>query len=614
LNTEEVASADVRVSRAAEQNSGHQISSWSGHLNKLKQGSILREVILASWRRSAAAGLDRGRPPRFRRVSDAELAAILEDNRELIEVAKPHVDWISAFLTGIEHVVYITDRNGIVLYSVGDLSHSEELHLSPGHDWSEETMGTNGSGTAIAADCPVAIVGADHFATAFDNCTCTGAPLHRGGVVVGAIDVSTAVADGSPDRVALVAHVAFVIDRELALLQKAREHDLYRRMAEELRRSERELLETNRQLEALLNNIGAVVYLVDKNGRLLRVNRRWEVLFDVSRADCVGRSLDSLFPRDVADRFATNNEQVLEAGRPLEFEEELSVQGELRTYLSVKVPIFDDDGRPYAICGISADITERRAAEQRERKILQKANQRKERFVTALAHELRSPIAAIVAASEVLQMPATERARVEPAAAIIQRQATHIANVVEKLLEASRAASLRVALSTSRLNLATVVEQAVEAVRPAIETKGLKLEVSIPPEPIEIDGDETRLTQVLVNLLENACRYSDTGKMLFLAVRRVAGEVVVTVRDEGRGIAPEALPNVFDLLFQADESGTDGLGLGLALVKGIVGAHGGAVDAHSRGSGCGSEFVVRLPSGGAKADGDDEGGRPTSSS
>ena len=228
--------------------------------------------------------------------------------------------------------------------------------------------------------------------------------------------------------------------------------------------------------------------------------------------------------------------------------------------------------------------------------MLREASERKERFVTALAHELRSPIAAIVAAAEVLQMRASDRERIDSAAAVIKRQATHIANLVEKLLETSRAASLRVALSRSPLDLAAVVAQAVEAVRPAVETTGLQLELSIPQGPIEIEGDATRLTQVLVNLLENACRYGgDPGKRLFLTVSPAADDVIVTVRDEGRGIAPEALPDVFDLLYQADEACGDGLGLGLALVKGIVAAHGGTVEAHSRGHGCGSTFVVRLP-------------------
>src|SRR5690606_29827848 len=151
----------------------------------------LRDVILASWQRSLAAGLRRDGAVHFRRVDEADLARRLEENRELVDVAKPHIDWISAFMSGVDHVAYVADRDGIILYSVGDLAQSEELCLFPGYDWSEGRMGTNGAGTAIAADRPIAVVGPEHFAPAFEDCTCTGAPIHRDGSVVGAIDIST---------------------------------------------------------------------------------------------------------------------------------------------------------------------------------------------------------------------------------------------------------------------------------------------------------------------------------------------------------------------------------------------------------------------------------------
>lgn len=588
------ASVRQRPAVDKDRDAGATLDDWRRFLANLPHERSLREVILASWERSSAGGLKRDGPVSFRRVSDEELATALAENRELVEVAKPHLDWISSFISGIKHVAYLTDGQGVILYSVGDMAHSDELHLAPGHDWSEQTMGTNGAGTAIAVDRPIAVVGAEHFHTAFEDCTCTGAPLHLDGRVIGAIDVSTPVKDATPDRLALVAHVGFVIDQELALRAEARQQQLYRRMADTLRAREHDLLRTNEQLEALLNNTTAVIYLVDREARLLRINRRWETLFEMSNDACAGRSLYEFFSAETADLFVANNRRVLAARHAMEFEEEATVDGEVRKYLSVKVPIFDESGEPYAVCGISTDITERHAAEQRELQILQEENARKERFVAALAHELRTPISAIMAAAEVLGHKADDRASVESASQVVKRQAMHVANLVEKLLEAARVASNPISPKRSPVDVGGVLEQAVEAVRHAVNAKRQVLEVRLPTEPLIAQGDRTRLTQVFVNLLDNASRYSEPGKQIRVEASRAGAEAIVSIRDQGRGIDPAIISKVFDLMFQAPELGGAGLGLGLSLVRGIVEAHGGSVAVHSDGI-SGSEFVVRLP-------------------
>lgn len=568
---------------------------WREFFANQPETQSLRDVILASWARSAARGLERDEPVSFRRVSEEQLAEALNENRNLLEVSKPHLDWISSYLSGIDHVAYLTDRHGVILYSVGIGMQADALHLGPGYDWSEPTMGTNGAGTAISADCPVAVVGSEHFRTAFEDCTCTGAPVHCDGRVVGAIDVSTSVKDATPDRLALIAHVAFVIDRELALRAEAQQQELYRRLADSLRKREQELLRINAQLEALLDNTTAVIYLVDRDARLLRINRRWEALFGMSNDACSGRSLFEFFPSDTAERFVANNRRVFEARRAMEFEEHATVDGKPRTYLSVKVPICDETGEPYAVCGISTDITERLATELRERRVLQQESARKERFVTALAHELRTPISAISAAAELIVCRPGERERVEAAGQVVKRQTTHIAELLDKLLDAARVAHGPARVQKSHVNLSGVLEQALEAVRPTLASKRQALDVRLPPEPLVVQGDRTRLAQVFLNLLENASRYSNPGKPIRLHARCMSKEAVVSVHDEGCGIDPEVLPRVFDLLFQADERSGKGLGLGLSLVLRILQAHGGTVTAHSDGVGRGSEFVVRLP-------------------
>lgn len=572
-----------------------ELKTWRGFIAKVAGKQPLRDVILASWNRSSAAGLERHGPVSFRRVTDEQLSAALAENRELLEVARPHLESISAFMCGVEHVVYLTDRHGVVLCSVGAWAHSEELRLAPGYDWSEQTMGTNGAGTAIAADRPIAVIGPEHFSTAFENCTCTGAPIHRDGHVIGAIDISTAVKDATPDRLALVAHVAFVIDRELDLLQDARQQEVYRRIADELRGRENELLRANAQLTALLDNTTAVIYLVDAEGSLLRINRRWETLFRMNNDECAGRSLFEFFPYEVAHRFVANNRQVLEARRAMEFEEEVCVDGEPRTYLTIKVPMFDSTGEPYAVCGISTDITERNAEEQRECKILREENLAKERFVAALAHELRNPISAILAAGEVLGQVVDASDAVRSATGIIVRQATHVAHLVEELLEASRISVRRFSFEKSPVDVRSVLTQAIEAVQPAIDAQKQALDVDLPAEPVTVQGDRTRLTQVFVNLLDNASRYSEPGKRISLEARSLNGEAIVRIRDDGCGMDPNTLAKIFDLLFQVRDSAGAGLGLGLSLVRGIVEAHDGVVSAHSDGPGHGSSFVVRLP-------------------
>ena len=360
-------------------------------------------------------------------------------------------------------------------------------------------------------------------------------------------------------------------------------------------RREDDLLRANAQLAALLDNTTALIYLVDAEARLLRINRRWETLFRMNNDECAGRSLFEFFPAEVAHRFVANNRQVLDARRAIEFEEEVCVDGEHRTYLTIKVPIFDSAGESYAVCGISTDITERKAAEQREREALRDENARKERFVAALAHELRSPISAILAAGEVLEHAVDDRDAVKSASGIVVRQATHVAHLLEKLLEASRIANRRFSLEKSPVELRSVLTQAIEAVQPALDSQEQTIDVDLPAEPVIVQGDCTRLTQVFVNLLHNASRYSEAGKRISLEARSFNGEAIVRVRDDGCGIESTELAKVFDLLFQARDSAGAGLGLGLSLVRGIVEAHGGIVSAHSDGPGRGSDFVVRLP-------------------
>ena len=229
---------------------------------------------------------------------------------------------------------------------------------------------------------------------------------------------------------------------------------------------------------------------------------------------------------------------------------------------------------------------------------LQDADHRKDVFLATLAHELRNPLAPIRNAIEVLRAKGPLMPDLQWARGVIDRQVHQMTHLIDDLLDVSRIALNKLALHRERLLLETVVQGAVEMSRPLIEQHGHALSVSIPPEPIVLDADLTRLAQVFSNLLNNAAKYSEPGGHIQLSVVREGSDAVVSVRDDGIGIPAEKLPHIFEMYAQIEtemERSEGGLGIGLALVKQLVAMHGGSVYAKSDGHGMGSEFVVRLP-------------------
>ena len=200
---------------------------WADYLNGLPTGHSLHRLILDSWERCIAAGIEpHTGSVAVRRVPAEELKQRLVANAVLIQEAEPHLKWLSESLSEVPHVAYLVDRDGIILQAFGAQTDLDINYLSPGHDWSERSAGTNGAGTAIAANRPVAIIGSEHLVKSFHRFTCTGAPLHdAAGNVIGAIDVSTGVTDGKPERLLAVAHAAFAIDRQLVHREAAEARD-----------------------------------------------------------------------------------------------------------------------------------------------------------------------------------------------------------------------------------------------------------------------------------------------------------------------------------------------------------------------------------------------------
>ncbi len=229
---------------------------------------------------------------------------------------------------------------------------------------------------------------------------------------------------------------------------------------------------------------------------------------------------------------------------------------------------------------------------------LAESARQKDNFLAMLAHELRNPLAPIRTALELVRRRGVNEAVTQHAFDVMDRQVTHMVRLIDDLLDVSRITSGRINLNVEEIDLRRAVADAVEAARPLIEGRKQDMEVAIPPEPLPVRGDLTRLVQVLVNLLDNAAKYTGEGGAIRLTAWRDRGHAVVSVADTGMGISPRLLPRIFEL-FTQDERTLDraqgGLGLGLSLVRRITELHGGSVEARSQGRGLGSEFTVRLP-------------------
>jgi PAS domain S-box-containing protein len=271
-----------------------------------------------------------------------------------------------------------------------------------------------------------------------------------------------------------------------------------------------------------------------------------------------------------------------------------TAEGERWMLWTNRALVFDGRGSVVEAQSTGIDITERKRAEQ----ALREADRRKDEFLAVLAHELRNPLAPVRTGLHLLRIAQPGSEAAEQARAMMERQLAHLIRLVDDLLEVSRISSGKIELRRERVELAAAVMSALETSRPAIEAARHQLDVSLPAEPIALEADFVRLAQVIANLLNNAAKYTPPGGRIALGARREEGEAVVSVRDTGVGIPPEAMPRLFEMFAQLDDSPSrrsGGLGIGLGLARRLVELHGGRIEARSEGSGKGAEFTVRLP-------------------
>jgi PAS domain S-box-containing protein len=363
--------------------------------------------------------------------------------------------------------------------------------------------------------------------------------------------------------------------------------------AEDAQRSLAARTETLRNSERLYRAIGESidygVWVCAPDGRNVYASESFLRLVGLTQEQCSNFGWgDVLHPED-AERTIEEWKRCVAAEGTWDIEHRFrGADGAWHPILARGVPVRDERGEILCWAGINLDIKRLKDAES----ALRESDRRKTEFLATLSHELRNPLAPIRYA---LGLLGRERADDSAPERVIERQVVHLVRLVDDLLDVTRIASNKVELRPERIQLGPVIRQAVEAGTPAIRSAGLALTVELAPDPIWLDGDRERLAQVFTNLLNNAARYTPKGGRISVTAHVEGDHAVVSVVDTGVGLAAGDLSRVFGMFTQVGEPGQGGLGIGLAIVKGIVELHGGAVEARSAGPGLGCEFLVRLP-------------------
>jgi PAS domain S-box-containing protein len=364
----------------------------------------------------------------------------------------------------------------------------------------------------------------------------------------------------------------------------------------ERRRLEDQRAELESRFTSLVKNIrDHSIFTLDPQGRITSWNREAEKILGYAESEALGQHFSIVFtPED--QQAGVPAQELSTASREGRAEDErwhARKGGERFWALGIVTPTQDASGTHTGYSKILRDMTDRKRAEEG----LQQADKRKDEFLATLAHELRNPLAPIRNGLQLLKLT-TDPATWAQARAMMERQLGQMVRLVDDLLDISRITRNKLELRKAPVELWAVVQSAVETARPQIEANGHILTVTLPRHPIHLDADLTRLAQVFWNLLNNSAKYTEPGGRISLVAEMRDGEAVVTVQDNGIGLATESLPNLFEIFSQVDRSlerAQGGLGIGLALVKGLTEAHGGSVEARSGGVGQGCTFVVRLP-------------------
>jgi len=427
--------------------------------------------------------------------------------------------------------------------------------------------------------------------------------------------VNTPVLSDSGEIVCIVHRVedatALVRAREIEARERARlveANNLFQAVYDQgLDTEERERLiaeseQQRRVYETALSNTPDLVYIFDLDHRFSYANAALLKMWGKTREEALGKTCIELgYEPWHAEMHDREIETVVATRAPIRGEVPFTGTNGRRVYDYIFVPVMGPEGDVIAVAGTTRDVTERQQAEQAIRdqaERLRESDRAKDEFLATLAHELRNPLAPLRNSLSLLEMAGPPDARTAPIHKMMERQVNHLVRLVDDLLEMSRVSRGTFALRKERVDIATVVRNAVETSEPLIRAAGHGLDIAVPEVPVWLEGDPVRLAQILANLLNNAARYTDDGGQITVRAHREGGSAVIAVCDNGVGIAAEALPRMFAMFTRgapASARSQGGLGIGLALARRLAEMHGGTLDARSDGPGRGSEFTLRLP-------------------
>ncbi len=356
------------------------------------------------------------------------------------------------------------------------------------------------------------------------------------------------------------------------------------------------IYENEERFRMLADNMSQMAYVADADGRITWVNRRWTDYTGMGVEEMNdggwGKAVDPAHFDDMVASYSIAQQK----GEPWEYVFRVkSTTGEYRWFLSRSVPILGEDGKVERWFGTNTDITAQKLAEE----ALEESAKHKDHFLATLAHELRNPLAPLKNGLQLMELAPDDPQLLETTREMMVRQLDHMVRLVDDLMDLSRISRGKIDLQKEDMALHHAVSMAMEASKPLIDRNRHHLEVILQEANLVVHGDVARLTQVVSNLLNNAAKYTAPGGRIELNMRKEGDQAVISVKDNGIGISPDAMPRVFDMFTQVDphinNNATGGLGIGLNVVQRLVRMHHGDVEGRSEGLGKGSEFIVRLP-------------------
>jgi PAS domain S-box-containing protein len=362
-----------------------------------------------------------------------------------------------------------------------------------------------------------------------------------------------------------------------------------RRAAEALRQSEE-------SLRLLVEGVkDYAIFMLDPGGHIVSWNSGASYIKGYRRDEIIGQHFSLFYPQEdiAAGKPARHLELARRAGRIEDEGWRVRKDGSLFWANVTLTVVYDESRALRGFAKVTRDMSERRRREELER-----SSQRLNEFLATLSHELRNPLAPVRSALTAMRLAPEDGALANKSLALIERQVTHLSRLVDDLLDIGRITSGRIELRTGLVEFSEIIALAIEGARPALDAKAQRVDVQGPPGTVRMDADKTRLVQVMQNLVLNASKFSPPGTVVTILTTVQNRTLEVRVTDQGRGISPHAIEEIFQLFVQESRPGTDvhgGLGIGLSLCRSLVELHGGTIAATSAGPGLGSTFSVRLP-------------------